>query len=98
MELCSGKTHADGKEMVFTFPEITLTDETQEIALDMTGVSGDYFNEDGTLGTEKVAYIDVYLKGVSAGQFVALQQFGFADLLPTPKPRTCARAETCGPW
>ncbi len=85
MELCSGKTHADGKEMVFTFPEITLTDETQEIALDMTGVSGDYFNEDGTLGTEKVAYIDVYLKGVSAGQFVALQQFGFADLLPTPK-------------
>ena len=64
MELCSGKTHADGKEMVFTFPEITLTDETQEIALDMTGVSGDYFNEDGTLGTEKVAYIYVYLNCV----------------------------------
>lgn len=84
MELCSGKTHAAGKEMVFTFPAITLTDETQEIVLDMTGVSGDYFNEDGTLGTEKVSYVDVYLNGVSSGQFVALQQFGFAKTLPVP--------------
>lgn len=88
LELVSAKDADNGNAryaMTFAFPEVTLTDETQTVAFDMTGVSGDWFAEDGSVKNFKVNYVDFYVRGLSEGQFVALKQFGFANILPTPK-------------
>ena len=87
IELISVKDANNGDatyKMTFAFPEITLTDETQEVELDMTGVSGSYFDEEGAVKQLNINYVDAYIRGLSEGQFVALTGFGFANFY-TPK-------------
>ncbi len=89
LEFFSGKDADNGDAqytMSFAFEPITLTDETQEFEIDFNGnISGDYFEEDGTLKQVNIGYVDFYLDGVATGQFAALQGFGFAQKLPVPK-------------
>lgn len=64
--------------LVFTFAPITLTDETQEFFYETDAVSGEYLDADGTTSL-KSAYYDFYLDGVTTGQFVAFEGFGFGN-------------------
>ncbi len=72
--------------LVFTFPAVALTDEAQEIVLDMTGrdIKRNASESEGEGVRWASNYIDLYLDGVSTGQFVAFQGFGFANFY-TPK-------------
>ena len=66
------------QHLVFTFEPITLTDETQEFFYETEAISGTYMDPDGTTSL-KSAYYDFYLDGVSNGQFVAFEGFGFGN-------------------
>lgn len=82
LEFVSAKDAANADAtytMTFAFEPVTLTEETQEFELDFTGVSGDYFAEDGSVKPFKIAYVDFYVDGVAPGQFVAFEKFGVAN-------------------
>lgn len=84
LKLTSGK---DGKGQnkaltaTYTFPEITLTDQMQELELVSTGVSGTYVSQncaDKVTGKVlNIANINISFTDAQAGQFVALDRYGF---------------------
>lgn len=65
----------------YTFPEITLTEEVQELELVSTGVSGNYITQKCKDKTSKkylnIESLDLNFTDAQAGQFVSLDRYGF---------------------
>lgn len=80
----------DGTDaLVLTFPAITLTDEPQTVFVDTKEVAGDLLTNDfkntETGDDINTAYVDFYVDGVSKGQFLAYEAFGFGRVHDVPK-------------